>query len=281
MTAAILRDLARARTIATTINQPPEAPPMTDTQIFIATLKLALRIIRKAPPMTSDTPTCRKCGTEMQPGKALAQTFAEGIPDFPGEDTIRTFSAGGPGAMIDCMKCPKCGQSVTNDTPNAHPYDRRGNTDGAAEQDTPTARTSGPTLPDVESPHIPTQLRALASDPQAATCAYASDLRRAADALDAAQARIAELEVALERDRSRVADIYRRAKAAICGHIWMMEGRGPYEWDDDDFRREFGAALKGFEVAIDPLREIAKDWSNCPTKPRDIAIARAALEDRT
>ncbi len=57
--------------------------------------------------------TCRKCGTTMRPGKALAQTIVGGVPDFPGDHHASTFSAGGPGQMIDCQKCPKCGWSVT------------------------------------------------------------------------------------------------------------------------------------------------------------------------
>ena len=57
--------------------------------------------------------TCRKCGATMQPGRALAQTFVGGVPDFPGDDHASTFSAGGPGQMIDCLKCPECGWSAT------------------------------------------------------------------------------------------------------------------------------------------------------------------------
>ena len=57
---------------------------------------------------------CRKCGGEIKPGKALAQTFT-GLPDFPGKEVV-TISAGGPGRLIDCMKCEACGHSVT---PNA------------------------------------------------------------------------------------------------------------------------------------------------------------------
>jgi hypothetical protein len=56
---------------------------------------------------------CRKCNVEMQPGVALGQTFVGGMPDFPGEAHSTTFSPGGPGKMIDCLKCPKCGRSVT------------------------------------------------------------------------------------------------------------------------------------------------------------------------
>lgn len=57
--------------------------------------------------------TCRQCGGTMRPGKSLAQTWGEVSPDFPGENTIGTINYGGPGAMIDCMKCEKCGWSVT------------------------------------------------------------------------------------------------------------------------------------------------------------------------
>lgn len=57
------------------------------------------------------THSCRKCGAEMQPGKALAQTFTGGSPDLGGE--VMTFSAGGPGKLIDCWKCPACGWSVS------------------------------------------------------------------------------------------------------------------------------------------------------------------------
>lgn len=54
---------------------------------------------------------CRKCGGEMKPSKAIAQTLT-GRPDFPGKEVV-TISPGGPGRLIDCMKCEKCGHSVT------------------------------------------------------------------------------------------------------------------------------------------------------------------------
>lgn len=47
----------------------------------------------------------------MQPGKALIQTIRGGSPDLGGE--VMTFSAGGPGKLIDCWKCPACGWSVS------------------------------------------------------------------------------------------------------------------------------------------------------------------------
>ena len=56
---------------------------------------------------------CKKCGGTMKPSKALQQTYTSGMPDFPGDDVGVTISAGGPGKLIDCLKCEKCGWSVT------------------------------------------------------------------------------------------------------------------------------------------------------------------------
>lgn len=48
---------------------------------------------------------CRKCGGAMKPGIATEQTTS--ISDEG------TCSTGGPGRVIDCMKCSACGWSVT------------------------------------------------------------------------------------------------------------------------------------------------------------------------
>lgn len=56
---------------------------------------------------------CKKCMVVMRPGKAIQQTYSVGAPDFPGDHEVVTVSAGGPGKLIDCLKCPKCGHSVT------------------------------------------------------------------------------------------------------------------------------------------------------------------------
>lgn len=57
------------------------------------------------------TQTCRKCGGDMRPGSAIENTYT-GSPDFPGGDVV-TISPGGPGRLVDCMKCAACGWSVT------------------------------------------------------------------------------------------------------------------------------------------------------------------------
>lgn len=61
-----------------------------------------------------ETVKCQRCGVPMQAGKAIAQTWTSGMPDFPGYNEIVTMSPGGPGKLIDCLKCPQCGRSVTS-----------------------------------------------------------------------------------------------------------------------------------------------------------------------
>lgn len=56
---------------------------------------------------------CRRCGAKMTTGVAIEQTYVSGSPDFPGDTHSATFSAGGPGRLITCWKCPSCGFSVT------------------------------------------------------------------------------------------------------------------------------------------------------------------------
>lgn len=55
---------------------------------------------------------CYRCGGEMKPGKAIEQTYS-GSPDFIGGAVV-TMSPGGKGRLIDCLKCEKCGHSVTS-----------------------------------------------------------------------------------------------------------------------------------------------------------------------
>ncbi len=54
---------------------------------------------------------CRKCRKVLKPGIAIQQTLV-GCADFIGGEVI-TLSPGGPGKLISCLKCPKCGHSIT------------------------------------------------------------------------------------------------------------------------------------------------------------------------
>lgn len=55
--------------------------------------------------------SCVRCGGEMKTGQALEQTFS-GFPDFPGGDLV-TLTPSGPGRLVDCLKCERCGWSIT------------------------------------------------------------------------------------------------------------------------------------------------------------------------
>ena len=57
---------------------------------------------------------CRRCKVQMKPGVAMGQTWVS-FEDFGGDagSLGATWSAGGPGSVIECWKCPRCGHSVT------------------------------------------------------------------------------------------------------------------------------------------------------------------------
>ncbi|WP_448510089.1 hypothetical protein [Immundisolibacter sp.] len=60
-----------------------------------------------------DLRLCKRCCGIMRPGITMGQTWIAGIPDFPGQDACITMSPGGPGRVVDCMKCEACGWSLT------------------------------------------------------------------------------------------------------------------------------------------------------------------------
>jgi hypothetical protein len=64
---------------------------------------------------------CKKCNKgQMKKGIALMQTIVAGMPDFIGDEPGGpgcTMSPGGPGEIVEVMKCDKCGYSVTDGQP--------------------------------------------------------------------------------------------------------------------------------------------------------------------
>lgn len=64
--------------------------------------------------MTITYPSCKRCNVAMLPSKAIAQTWV-GSEDFGGDygQYGTTMSVGGPGKLIDCLKCPTCGHCAT------------------------------------------------------------------------------------------------------------------------------------------------------------------------
>lgn len=63
------------------------------------------------------------CFGLMKPGIATGQTYTAGTPDFPGQTYTagQTISPGGPGSVINCLKCDECGHSITKKPGTASP----------------------------------------------------------------------------------------------------------------------------------------------------------------
>lgn len=66
------------------------------------------------------TDKCRRCGGSMVPSKALLNTWVAGVPDFPGSEDLtgQTMHHGGPGKLVDCLKCADCGWSLLPTPPS-------------------------------------------------------------------------------------------------------------------------------------------------------------------
>ncbi len=58
------------------------------------------------------------------------------------------------------------------------------------------------------------------------------------------KARVTDLEDALNRDRTGLAAGLCQVRRAINGRLWLLDGRGGYEWDDDRYRAEAGLAMR-------------------------------------
>lgn len=67
--------------------------------------------VRGALPAPVQPGYCYKCNTLMKQGQALESTLV-GFPDFPGDPYPVTVSPGGPGRLVECLKCPTCGHST-------------------------------------------------------------------------------------------------------------------------------------------------------------------------
>lgn len=92
------------------LTEPPAVEPVEKRfENFQARVVFAGDVLGDQAPVSD---SCSKCGGKMAPGKAIAQTCT-GMPDFPGGDVL-TLSPGGPGRLVECLKCQKCGHSVSS-----------------------------------------------------------------------------------------------------------------------------------------------------------------------
>lgn len=69
-----------------------------------------------------------------------------------------------------------------------------------------------------------------------------------------AENRCAELEDAINRDRTGLAAALGKIVDEVKGRGWIAEGRGSYEWDDDRYRDEAGAGFAAVKaIAVEAL----------------------------
>lgn len=95
----------------------------------------------------------------------------------------------------------------------------------------------------------------------------------------AKDAEIERLKGANELDRRSLWAVVRAIDEEITGRMWLIDGRGSYEWDDDRYRREFGWAVHALQEKLEPLRKIAHDLTNCPETEKGVDSVRR-LEHR-
>ena len=77
-----------------------------------------------------------------------------------------------------------------------------------------------------------------------------------------------------ELDRRRLHKIVTAFEAEITGRMWLLEGRGSYEWDDDKYRQEFGWAVHAIQEKLELLRRISSSLKDCPADEKGVDKVR-------
>jgi cell division protein FtsB len=100
---------------------------------------------------------------------------------------------------------------------------------------------------------------------------FSNRVLTAAVNIEAQAKEIAELEAdnerlrgVIERDRTKAAEIIGKARAVVMQRSWLVEGRGCYSYDDETYQSEFGDVFREMLEALEPLKILAADWSDCP-----------------
>lgn len=88
--------------------------------------------------------------------------------------------------------------------------------------------------------------------------------------------RIDHLTHVIDRDRYVVAAGITAVESAVRARQWVLQGRGPYEWDDDDYRKEFGLWTEEVYRTMDILRKVSFDKTDCTTDEAKTNAARKA-----
>lgn len=101
-----------------------------------------------------------------------------------------------------------------------------------------------------------------------------SEIARLREKLAAVEGERDAARQALEHDRAKVITACNQFNDAFARRSWLLDSRGPYEWDDDRYRDEFRGAYDELAAPMVTLTAIGKDWSNCPTNHDEIMRSR-------
>lgn len=66
----------------------------------------------------------------------------------------------------------------------------------------------------------------------------------AADEIERLRQEVERLKDVLHRDRSGLAAALAEVWRTAGGYAWVAEGRGPYAWDDEEYRAEMGRMVR-------------------------------------
>ncbi len=108
------------------------------------------------------------------------------------------------------------------------------------------------------------------------TCGLTDALSAGSRASAQVEGEGAHLSHIIDRDRYIVAIGLGHIRKALDGHRWLLEGRGPYEWDDDKYRDEFAAWVMQVEQATGLLSKLAWDKGDCTEETPKVEAARNA-----
>jgi hypothetical protein len=86
---------------------------------------------------------------------------------------------------------------------------------------------------------------------------------------------VARLKRIVERERNASATWLGRIRAEVNRRRVLSESRGPYEWDDAAYFKEFGTALDAIEAAVcKAVKDTGADnFSDCPTTTAEVQQA--------
>jgi len=94
---------------------------------------------------------------------------------------------------------------------------------------------------------------------------------------------VRRLRALLDRDRSGLAAALNAIRTEIRQREWLLEGRGPYEWNDDRYRQEAGQAMRACgDIATKALAESGRCAAEAfagppPVAERELETLRDAL----